>query len=700
MVDADQHRALALVVDDSAVERLLIRQVLEQAGYKTEECSNGREALAAVRRLSPDIVFLDVLMPEMDGFEACSAIRRLRGRQGLPIIMVTGADDIESISHAYDAGATDFMVKPIHWPLLPHRVRYILRASEALREVVQSRASLAEAQRIAKLGSWQCNLDDNTVRCSGETYRIFGVKDGTIPIDHSLMLDRVHPEDRLTVRAAINQVIAENRGLDLDFRTLLPDGSVRMIIGRAQITADSDEHPHCLQMTFQDVTERHDREAKLNHLAHHDALTNLPNRTLLYDRLSNALARAARDGSLVAVHCLDLDHFKQVNDTFGHPIGDQLLQAAVKRLLDAVRETDTVARVGGDEFTIVQVGLGRPEHAEVVANRIIEGLSTAFEIEGRQIQLGGSIGTTLYPTDAGDPDQLLTNADTALYRAKEEGRNCSRFFVAEMDDVVRTRKKLLKDLQQGLKSDQFEVHYQPLVKATNGEIVGAEALLRMRHPDRDLLLPQDFIPLSEETGLIVPLGKWALQTACTQAASWLSEGVEIRLAVNLSPVQFRHEDLEETVRSALKASKLPPSQLELDITEDTLIHAPTDAYDVLTNLKELGVHIAIDDFGVGYSSLNHLKLFPFDRIKIDRSVIKQLEDSEDAAEMVKAILSLGRSLGMSTTAEGVETEAQIKFLAKERCDEMQGHYFSRALEAARLSELLRTSNLTRLVAMA
>ena len=405
--------------------------------------------------------------------------------------------------------------------------------------------------------------------------------------------------------------------------------------------------------------------------------------------------RAARDYSLVAVHCLDLDQFKEVNDTLGHTVGDRLLQAVADRLLAEVRGADTIARLGGDEFAIIQVGVVGPEDIAILANRLVASLSLPFNIDGHEIIIGVSSGITLFPADADNPDQLLINADIAMYRAKAEGRNCYRFFIAGMDDALRARKKLEHDLRLGLEEGWFEVHYQPQVVAESGTIVGAEALLRMRHPDRGLLLPQDFIPLAEETGLIVPIGTWTLRTACAQAARWHAAGKAMRIAVNLSPIQFRQAGLVTTVRSALEEANLAPNYLELEITESMFMHDTESALDLLRQLRRLGVHIAMDDFGTGYSSLSYLKQFPFDRIKIDRSFVSELVDNKDAAAIVRAIVALGRSLEMKTTAEGVETLTQMSYLRDEACDEMQGYYFGRPFPIDQFDEFLQEKTTTK-----
>jgi diguanylate cyclase (GGDEF)-like protein len=688
--DPASDKALVLVVDDDDIERVLIREALENAGFHVEEAAHGAEGVEAARALRPDLIFLDVFMPEMDGFDACAAIRKLRGGQHLPILMVTGADDTESIERAYQVGATDFMAKPINWPLLGHRVRYLWRASQAFRDSIEGRAELAEAQRIAQLGSWRLDLQTDQLRFSSEAHHILGWDEANAPATLTALLDYVPWEDRDRVRSAIEEAIASHGQLDLDFRFARSDDVVLSIAARAnRVDDDADQHA-ALKGTFQDITERKRTEAKLDHLAHHDALTDLPNRVLFKDRLKHALARAARDQTLVAVHCLDLDKFKDINDTLGHAVGDRLLQAVADRLLAEVRGADTVARLSGDEFAVIQVGIDHPDHPRNLSDRLVESLSRPFDVNGHDLLVSASVGVALFPADDEDGEQLLMKADIAMYRAKAEGRNCCRFFVTGMDDAVRERKALERDLRLGLEEGWFEVHYQPQVVAENGQVIGAEALLRLRHPERGLLSPEEFIPLAEDTGLIVPIGSWVLRAACAQAARWHAAGNPLRIAVNLSPVQFRQAGLVTTVRSALQESTLPPEYLELEITESMLMQDAVSAVDILRQLRHLGVNIAMDDFGTGYSSLSYLKLFPFDRIKIDRSFVRELANDKDAAAIVRAIVALGHSLDMQTTAEGVETPAQLSYLRGEACDEIQGYYFGRPMPADQFDGLLQT----------
>jgi diguanylate cyclase (GGDEF)-like protein len=425
-------------------------------------------------------------------------------------------------------------------------------------------------------------------------------------------------------------------------------------------------------MTFEDITARRHAEQQVVFMARHDALTGLHNRNFFRERIETAVAHASR-ATAAAVLYLDLDHFKHVNDTLGHPVGDGLLRAVAERLSACVRQLDTVARFGGDEFAVVQVGPERVEDVVTLAQRIIDVLGKPYEIDGHHVIIGASVGIAMANTDGSDADTLLKNADIALYRAKAEGRGVYRFFAAEMDARLQERRILELELHRALIDDEFELFYQPLVDLATDRISSFEALLRWNHPTRGLVDPVEFIWLAEETGLIVTLGAWVLRQACQEAMTWPDD---VRLAVNLSPVQFKRHDLVYDVTEALGGSGLPARRLDLEITESVLLTNNAEHVGILQELRALGVHISMDDFGTGYSSLSYLRSFPFDKIKIDQSFIRDLPHDKDAVAIVRAITAMGISLGMATVAEGVERPDQVAQLRDEGCAEVQGYLFS------------------------
>jgi diguanylate cyclase (GGDEF)-like protein/PAS domain S-box-containing protein len=430
--------------------------------------------------------------------------------------------------------------------------------------------------------------------------------------------------------------------------------------------------------TATDITAEIDADRRAQYLALHDPLTDLPNRELLNERLEQAIAAASRRGDMAALLLLDLDRFKDINDTLGHPAGDLLLKEVAARLSACVREVDTVARIGGDEFAIVQVGIKDASEAQLLSRRLLELFQTPLELDGHDSLVTVSIGIALIPTDASIPAKLLQNADIALYRAKEEGRNASRFFEPEMDARLQRRKAVERDLRLALSRDELELFYQPKISLLNDELAGVEALVRWRHPERGLVPPGEFISIAEETGLILQLGEWVLRSAARQATLWPG----LQMSVNISPAQFRQPDLVQVVRHALRQSGLAPHRLELEVTESVLIQQPDAAAKLLSDLKALGVRVAMDDFGTGYSSLSYLQRFHFDKIKVDRSFIGAIGTEPTAAAIIRAVINLASSLGMLTCAEGVETNEQLQVLRCEGCSEVQGYLFGKPMPAA------------------
>jgi diguanylate cyclase (GGDEF)-like protein len=435
--------------------------------------------------------------------------------------------------------------------------------------------------------------------------------------------------------------------------------------------------------THEDITEQRRSEAKIAHMAHHDALTDLANRVLLNERLEDALTRVHRN-EIVAIHHIDLDQFKAVNDTLGHPAGDKLLKMVADRLRRLVRESDTIARMGGDEFAIAQVAIADPADATALAQRIIKSMSEPFDIDGRQAVVGASVGIAVGPGDGSSPDDLLRNADLALYRAKGDGRGTFRFFESEMDLQMQARRILEQDLRKALPAGEFELYYQPVVNLASNEVSGFEALIRWNHPEQGVVAPGAFIPLAEDIGLIVPIGEWVIRQACATAARWPED---LHVAVNISAIQFRNPGLLQVIVGALAASGLPATRLEIEITETVLLQDKETTLAILHQLRALGVGISMDDFGTGYSSLTYLQCFPFDKIKIDRSFVKDITENTGSLNIVRAVAALANGMGMTATAEGVETREQLDKITSEGCTEVQGFLFSKPLPVHEIERL-------------
>jgi diguanylate cyclase (GGDEF)-like protein len=436
--------------------------------------------------------------------------------------------------------------------------------------------------------------------------------------------------------------------------------------------------------THEDITEQCTVKAKMSYMASHDQLTNLPNRLLFHEQVEDRLAQLSRDQKF-ALLCLDLDDFKTVNDTLGHPFGDKLLRQAAERMKGCLREGDSIARLGGDEFAVLQGGIKLPHDVVSLANRLIEAASAPFDFDGHQVTIGVSMGIAIAPTDAADADHLLKSADTALYRAKADGRGTYRFFESEMDALLQRRRVLELDLRRALAKGEFELYYQPLVNLETLKIKGFEALIRWNHPERGLVSPIEFISVAEETALIVPIGEWVLRQACAEAVKWPDH---LTIAVNLSPAQFKMRNLFQMVMSALAQSRLPAQRLELEITESVLLVGNKSTLETLNQLHNFGVHISMDDFGTGYSSLSYLRSFPFDKIKIDQSFVRNLAFHPDSKAIVRAIAGLGSGLGITTTGEGVETQEELEYLKQQGCTEAQGYFFSKPKPAREILQLL------------
>ena len=696
-----------LVVDDTPVNLELLVDHLEIHGYEVLVALGGYEALERVRYARPDLILLDVMMPDLDGFETCRRLKQDVSTRDIPVIFMTALTDIDSKVSGFAAGGIDYISKPFQIEELVARVETHIKLRRAQQDLVAQRNSLeteVAARHLAETSLGESELRHRRLfETAGDGIMVLDCEARTV-FDINLQCGQMLGSGVDEIRGRSLDDIPAFQGMggggviidalrtagqvkwdDWSWQT--PDGnSVNVeVLGTTYRAGDR----LLAQCTFRDIRARKEAEARIRHLALHDALTGLPNRTLLLDRLTHGIARARRDHSQIGLLLLDLDHFKHINDSLGHFIGDGLLEEVAQRLRSVLREGDTPARLGGDEFVVAACGLSGPADAEVLARRIIEALEPAFIIEGHLLHVGTSIGISMYPADGDNPAALLQTADTAMYQAKKHGRGDFRLFTRDLSIAAERWHTLSNDLHGVCERGEFVLHYQPQFSLDSSTVTGLEALLRWNHPTEGLVQPGLFIPLLEEHGRMVEVGRWVLRTACLQNAAWQAEGLpKVRMAVNLSAQQFYRGDIVGTVRQALHDSGLDPQWLELELTESLTLDDTDRTVRIMQELKAMGVMLSLDDFGTGWSSLAYLKRFPLDRIKIDRSFVRDLVNDRSTAAIVHSILDLARQLDLDCVAEGVETMEQLQHLRDDRCPGIQGFLFSKAIEAGDIPAIL------------
>ncbi|MEG1115227.1 MAG: EAL domain-containing protein, partial [Janthinobacterium sp.] len=619
----------------------------------------------------------------MDGFAVCREIRHQEAGGTVPIIMVTGGDELEAVTRAYEVGATDFISKPINWPILGHRVLYVLRASDAI-----ARLRIADAHNRAVLAA----IPDTFFRLNREGFYLDYEQGHDASAGFSLsdcvgshIRDVLPPEIAARLLDKAHAVLATQHIGSVDY-TLTHEDSTRHFEARLVATG-ADE----VLGLVRDISERKRTEEQIRRLAYCDSLTGIPNRQAFLETLERELLRSKEHDKKFAVLFMDLDAFKRINDTLGHDVGDHLLKVVSERLRETIRPSDLVlrgeyeldgvsggsnlARLGGDEFTILIPDLERVEDALNVAHRVKEAMRRPFMIEGHEIFVTASIGISLYPEDGEDCNSLLKYADTAMYHAKNCGKNNAKLYSSSLTMEIMSHVKMEVGLRKALQNNELYLLYQPQIDVPSTQIVGVEALVRWRHPERGIISPTEFIPLAEETGLIVPIGEWVLRTACNQAKAWQSDGGRaIRMAVNLSAKQFKDENLMQIVLSALADTGLDARLLELELTEGTLMDDARATMVTLEQLRGIGVYLSIDDFGTGYSSMNYLKRFDVRALKIDKSFIAGLPQDTENAAITRAIIAMAHGLKMVVVAEGVETDEQLLMLEEYGCDMAQGYF--------------------------
>jgi diguanylate cyclase (GGDEF)-like protein len=617
------------------------------------------------------------------------ATERIRSGDFATRIASTRRDEIGDVARAFDG-------------MLDHLQESRAQVAAHLAELTRSRTHLDNAQRRARIGSFEIDLATGEIEGSRQLRALYQLEESDKPIDPGELLARVHPDDRSAVAESIAQAMRNSSPFSADFRVVLPDAVERVVHCQAQVAAGADGKPLRLEGTAQDVTERRRAEEQIRFLAHHDALTGLGNRRMFTDRLHASIEGARRRRTLLGVLFLDLDHFKRINDTLGHTLGDELLRGVAGRLVQSVRASDAIgrtgpelataiSRLGGDEFTILVDGIEDPQQLSLVAARILELLARPFDLGGHEVVVGASIGIAAWPVDGDDVDTLLRNADSAMYHAKEHGRSQYQFYTESMNAAALRRLQMEQRLRAGIARGELEVHYQPKLDLRTEKVAGFEALVRWRDPERGLVSPGEFIPVAEQTGLIMLIGNQVLEQACRQIARWEQDRKGPpgfwRVSVNVSARQFENGDLVETVQRVLAETGARAERLELEITESTVMHDEKSVIATLARLRAIGVAFSLDDFGTGYSSLSYLRSLPVDTLKIDMAFVRNIANSEEDAALTAAIVSMGKARGLRVIAEGVETTAQRRLLTSFGCDEIQGFLIAAALPADQATQV-------------
>lgn len=716
-----------LIAEDKYESRYLLKVLLEGYGYRVTEANDGEEALNAAHKEKPDIIVSDVLMPGLDGFELCRQWMADDILNQIPFVFYTATYTTpEDKNLALSLGAKRYILKPQESEKLLTQIQQVLEEWHSVTNhpcplLPDDRVfhTLHDAALSRKLNDKIVELEQTNLklRASEEKYR--GIYESLLDVYVEVMIDgsilEVSPQIKAFTGgkysrsvllgtnleayyhdprqwAALKQTLKE-KGCISDFEATMQnrEGNLIPCSISALLIPGEDDKPDRITAMFRDISERKAAEDKLSYLAQYDTLTNLPNRLLFKGRLDQAIIEADRHERLVGVVLLDLDRFKNINGTIGHQAGDQVLIEVGNRLTDALRPGDTISRFSGDEFTIVLADMSHIDNATVVLSKIISALNSPITVNNRELFLTASIGITIYPIDKSNTETLLRNADIAMYQAKENGYNNYQFYAADMTAIAHEKLLLEEALQYAVEREELVLHYQPQVNLISGKITGMEALVRWNHPEHGLISPLKFIPLAEETGLILPIGVWVLRTASRQMKLWQTQGyTSLRMAVNLSSRQFRESNVLKVVKTVLDEFSLETRFLELELTESMLLKDVDKTIKTLISLRESGLQFSIDDFGTGYSSLSYLRKFPISVLKIDRSFVTDINDDPGAASIVKTIIQMAHTLDMKVVAEGVETREQLIFLRDNHCDSIQGYYFSKPVPAEEFTKLLQS----------
>lgn len=663
-----------LVIDDDTSIRLTLSKILAKEGYHLIQAESGQTAIEVCQSQQPDLILLDVIMPGMDGFETCKALRALPHIHPVPILMLTGLDDIQAIDSAFSAGATDFITKPINWPLLVRRVRYALRTYGLTQELTRAQLHQSHAQEVARLGFWEWCPQQDKMTWSEDLMQLFALQADQSPQNLAEYIQLV-PQDQVSeIQSAAQTLLAgESERISLQHDLNLANQTYHI-----RVIAELDENQKIFGV-IQDISELLQTEKALEFQTHYDPVTHFSNRFYFTQQLDKALAEQDSSVTLISI---DIDRFNLINNTLGHAQGDAFLKAFANRIRKLLNHNYPCARISGDEFCILANTAMSKSQLESWIESLQAELSIPFEIAETVLHIETSVGIAIPPKDGQTGADLLNAAVQARKNAKALGGNQFRFYDLQQQPDHSRRLTLETALHQALQQDQFILHYQPQLNLQTNKIVGVEALVRWQHPELGMISPAEFIPIIEEMDLIHAFGDWTLRSAVNQAKIWHDQGCPIRVGINLSARQFLRDDLIKNIAQALEEAQLPASLLDLEITEGIAMQNPNAALQTLEALKSTGVTIAIDDFGTGYSSLEYLQKFPLDYIKIDRAFIKDMTVNLGDQAIVRAIIAIAKSMNRQIIAEGIENAEEVAMLMKMGCQEIQGYYISKPINAA------------------
>ena len=688
LIIAERKTPLLLVVDDDIVIRTMLMKALQKQGFDTIEAPNGAEGIELFKQYRPDLVLLDVLMPVMNGFEACQEMRVIDPDRTVPVIMLTGLDDVASVDKSFDAGATDFISKPINWSLFAQRVRYALRSREMDFELRKNRHRVSHALKVAMLGYWDWDLQSGQLKFPAGVLEMLGI-DRAQGFSLNDFINYIPDDDRDRVVHAFED--ARNRGTRfvLEHRLQGSDNKERYVYQQCDVVMGENKKPRYVLGTIQDITALKRAEDMILHQAYHDLLTDLPNQTLFKERLTHAIKVAEHAGHQAAVVLMDIDRFQLINESLGHDIGNELLVAFAGFLSSFVKDGDTIARISGNEFGILLESVTSIDEITQTLSNLNQALKdNVFDLGSQKVVVSLSLGVSIYPEDETDAGELIQCANAAMRKAKALGGDQEHFYTSDMNRRVDDRLRMETDLRSALENNELELFYQPQVEVKTRKIIATEALVRWRHKDHGLVPPIRFIPLAEETGLIQPLGHYVLEQAIKQTKIWNSQGHNLSVGINLSARQFMQVDLVDQINQLIQQYNITPENIDLEITETIAMQDAENSIKKMHHLKELGVKLSMDDFGTGYSSLSYLHQFPLDVLKIDRSFVKDIMGNSQDGAIARAVIAMAHSMNLKVIAEGVETEEQYKFLANHHCEVIQGYLISQPVPANEFEKLL------------